>query len=102
MKPRMLTPLDPVATQALVLKKIKALASKAGCNVGDTESGPAEHLYFISLENDGKLGFDMACEIRKIDGITVTNVKEYDGTYSWRADTFIRPASVISYKMGAA
>lgn len=79
-------------TLAAVLKYVKS----AGCNVGVVSyDALLGNKICIFVENDGKLGSDIASVLSKSERLTVKEVLECKESYDWRADTYCRPGSAI-------
>jgi len=102
---RFLVAVDEALVVRMVLRDTKKFVAKAGCNVGHTYTGRSSvegRDHWITLENDGKLSSEWATSISRIPGVTIHSVEEHEGHYDWTADTFIRPVSIINFKVEKA
>ena len=91
---------NPLVVKSRVMSVLKSFVREARCNVGkiEVEDTKLGHFY-ASIETDGRLATDLRDEFLKIPGLQIVEFYEYDGHYDWQADTYIRPASVVVYKV---
>jgi hypothetical protein len=95
---KQLEPLDVANQIVKTMEVVRKYVSKAGCNVGTVDYDRLLGAKIcIVVENDGKLGSDIAAELfgKCARAFIVKEVVECEGSYDWRADTYIRPSSAI-------
>lgn len=83
---------------AAIQKKVTAFVKKCDCNTGDIRFNSNGNVQYIEVENDGKLGPELADFVKSSPTGQVVNVFEYTWDYDWQADTYIRPVSIVTFK----
>lgn len=89
-----------------IYKKTLALLKKKNIRTGHTELhfDTQSNVWTITVESEasgGKIGF--GSDIEEIIGASKfakrISVSEHEGHFDWAADTFIKPASVVTFKV---
>ena len=89
-------PLDIESEIAKVMTSVRKYLKTVTCNVGNIECDRLlENKVCVVIDNDGKLGSDVALALNKMKNVSTRDVVECEGTYDWIADTYIRPCSAI-------
>ena len=80
------------------IKKLLAANQGVWGNIGDVRWGETcDGMYWVDIDNDGKIGDLIAREIDKSQFASVRRIDEFDGTYNWASDSYARPCSVVYY-----
>jgi hypothetical protein len=102
---RFLVAVDEALVVKMVLRDTKKFVAKAGCNVGHIYTGRSSvelRDHWITVENDGVFSSEWGTLISRIPGVTIISLEEHKGHYDWSADTYIRPISIINFKVEKA
>lgn len=84
---------------AILQKKIAAYVKTAGCNTGEILWGSDQGGYWVQVENDGQLGDYLSAIINKSKIARDITHEEHKGDYMWSVDHYIRPVSIVSFKL---
>lgn len=80
-----------------IQNKVDKFVKSVTCNKGEIRWSNTGAMQHVEVENDGRIGDDIADIVRKSDFGVLQDVREYKGSYDWSSDTYIRPCSVVSF-----
>ena len=84
---------------ATLRKKVAAFVKSASCNTGEVLWGFSQGEHWVQVENDGQLSDYLSDIIEKSPLTKNVTRAEHKGEYMWSADHYVRPVSIVSFKL---
>jgi hypothetical protein len=80
-----------------LVKKLTAFCKNADCSKGEITTCKDVNLFTFEFVNDGQCANDLRHIVCKDPRAVCVFALDYEGTYDWKSDTYIRPVSIVQY-----